>query len=82
MIKGLSYFAGRSRQSSSIQNGQGFEMLLLISAIAMYVSLTITGMLCSHARNFTIKRTMTKTFGTVSNDIKPILVARLLGDEC
>ena len=57
-------------------------MLLLNSAIAMYLSLTITGMLCSHTRNFTIKRTMMKTFASVSSGIKPILVARLLGDEC
>ena len=39
------------------------------------------GMLWSYIRNFTVKRTLTKTFAEVSNEKRPIQVTRFLGNE-
>lgn len=38
-------------------------------------------MLCSHTQNFTIKKTLIKTFAVVYNQISPFLVTKVLRNE-
>ena len=41
----------------------------------------VHGMLCLHTRNFTIKKTLMKTFANVSNELSLILVTHFLGNK-
>ena len=52
----------------------GLIHLLLFNSKAHVMS-------CSHTQNFTIKRTMKKTFASVFNEIRPILVTHFLGKK-
>ena len=91
VIKGLCDFMGRSPQGQvrwsyrlwqwRYETFIGLRARFKSSGLIpqFFLSLKAQGLLCQYTRNFTIKRTLTTAFASVSNDINPIFVTRFLG---